>query len=298
MLKRLFYTFALMTVGLSLAGCGQNGTGEPKVQAADSESTLAQDDENESTLAGANHHITKQFRKLSAEVQTYIKEHKDLAEKFAGNPTFSGRVVSANGVVESFNGKDVKWLAEHPDAFVLNFGPKHERKDGKILIRTGERYQSVSENFYRNGLNENEKEILSGLKKIGNEFYLKKDGSLVRADELSDIGYAKSWATSSPQKDLKAVSQKIKANADNRIKVINDLLPLTKEYGEIHSLLSRSKEMYQSIQKNGITTEREYAQYYGLASELFIYEDVLNQPLPIEFQDPINQKVVSKLENN
>lgn len=241
------------------------------------------------------------FTKFPRSVQIYLKNNKKAWDKFVGtNPQFSQRLIEANRKVKNFDAKDVKYLMIHPQAHIRLSVSQFARKNGKIIILNRPNIKATYQRINQNGLNQKEKQVLAGLNKIGNVFYLKKDGSPVHVKSIAQIGDAKAWSTGAMASELKAVSQKIKANAPSRLKVINHLLTLTTahKYQYLRMPLNNAKRFYTQVEKHGITTERGYAGYYGMAEELFMYNAVLNHKVPVVFSDGYNHQLIKKLNQN
>ncbi|HEX6922415.1 MAG TPA: hypothetical protein VF149_01220 [Bacillales bacterium] len=243
-----------------------------------SQTAIQQPGQGKKELTGE---IRTQFEKLPGEIQGYMKSQSFLIEHYIEDLGFRERLKLADQMIPDFNGNDVDALVRDTVNYV---GPEFQRKDDKILIMSGRRYKKVYERVYRDGINDTEQKVLNALNEIGNAFYLKEDGAVVHPKKLGDIGRAKAWSTGATAKDLKAVSDQIVAHADDKLKVIHAVLPLTEDYPLLNGLLSNAKSYYQSVLDRGaITTELQYSGYYSMARELFIFDDVLNQPVPVKF---------------
>lgn len=272
-------------------------TGEGKDWVRDLAMSL-QSDTTEEKIAGQvpegiREELKNEFQQLPPSYQGYFTIGH-MRSEFNNNEGFRERLKIAAMLSDHLTEEQFLALLDLPP----KIGPEYLRMNGKIHI-SNPNLKVVYEQFQHEVTANDQLTIKSLLRDIGNEFYLSQNGTPVEPTDLKDFGMAKEWSTGAS--DFRLLNEKIRVDIEKKLTALNQLSHITSAYrGHLHDIITNLETGYSQI-KQGVQSEQDYAIYYGVGRDLFILEDIINQPLPIEFsigaEEISNEEYVNRILN-
>ncbi|MCL7746798.1 hypothetical protein [Halalkalibacter alkaliphilus] len=242
-----------------------------------------------------------EFLVLPEHIQEVI--HDDpfvLLAQFNENEDFRERLSLASEKMDEFQKEDVYTLLKYDE----NIGRSglYKRGEETIFVEYGSVYRRIYDQFYETKITQKKQLILDDLYVLASSFYLQQDGFSSKPTQIEEIDEAEALAEAGSIKDYRQISYQLSRDSREKNYIIYDTLRLAldEDVSSLHQFLSRIRNDLEILaEQDQVISQYEYSYYYQAARELFILNEVLNEPLPVEFIDfsqPLsNQEVVEEI---